>query len=410
MAVKRHDFILMRSAMSLYLFGLVVFSLHYISLGQPGHSLASCPIGTYSSTGYMISLEDCGSSDGTSLCSCTQSSYFNSSLYPCTNGYNNDIYDFILTSSEQLRWWRIDLGVSRDIQSVTIWPRRDTTFYYRDDNTSIYIGDNSDDALNNTLCGTTGVFTSIDDVYNISCTLRGRYLWTYKDSTIDSMNWAEIAIDGCTSCPASLNTTASTGSTSIDNCSSPCPPGYELYSDSCMMCPTGTYRTADMNYCTNCSTLSCAASEYFTACNNTHDALCNSCTGATNDPVACYPFPTNLVEGNTPNTGASIMTIFGSGLGSSEYSGQAQIGNSACESSTWESETSVACMVGAGEQTSMSAIVTILTHKGTTTNLVTYETPEISLQTKSNVERKGAEYISLIGAGLGTEGYSGEGR
>ncbi|EKX41050.1 hypothetical protein GUITHDRAFT_164463 [Guillardia theta CCMP2712] len=165
-----------------------------------------------------------------------------------------------------------------------------------------------------------------------------------------------------------------------------------------------------MNYCTNCSTLSCGASEYLTVCSNTNDATCNKCTGGVNDPTECYPFPASLLEGNHPGTGSTIVTIIGSALGSTEYSGQARIGDTACEGSRWASETSVLCRIAEGTESGLTTLVTILTHKGTVTGIASYDAPETSSMSYKNTPYKMNTLITLIGQMTQTTGYSGEGR
>eukprot|EP00960_Hanusia_phi_P071381 767540-Hanusia_phi.AAC.1 len=154
----------------------------------------------------MSSLEDCG----TSPSSCGLYNPFGlwsgfviagvvdndiSSSY--ANQYHSD------TTARTIMWFRIDLGVQKDIQSVSMWARYDCC-PAQASGTTILIGD--DDG------GT------------------GRYVFLYNSkASADYFSFSEVAIDGCTRCPAGY-TTLSTGSTSSAACSLPLP-----------ICPLGSW-------------------------------------------------------------------------------------------------------------------------------------------------------------------------
>ncbi|EKX49903.1 hypothetical protein GUITHDRAFT_104300 [Guillardia theta CCMP2712] len=250
------------------------------SLAQPD----LCPIGTYSTTGSAVAgLEYCGSTPGEGACACNQSSYQDSSNFPCTAGVDNNITDHILTAVESERWWRIDLGGSKYVYNVTLWPRLDE-FYLEDSNTSIYIGSVSSDPFSNALCWNLGEFKSDTASLSITCYLQGQYLFAYKASANGTMNWAEIAIAGCDVCPADKNRTASAGSTSVNDCGKflSCPAGYFSLFAGCQACSEGKYKGEGYGGCYNCSeAIACSAGEYFSPCDGTRDGGCIHCSNLT---------------------------------------------------------------------------------------------------------------------------------
>eukprot|EP00961_Rhodomonas_salina_P209076 2821929-Rhodomonas_salina.1 len=51
---------------------------------------------------------------------------------------------------------------------------------------------------------------------------------------------------------------------------------------------------------------------------------------------------------NVGGTGSTSVTVQGSGLGVHGYTGAVRVGVTGCESTEWESETSVRCQAGEG--------------------------------------------------------------
>ena len=66
----------------------------------------------------------------------------------------------------------------------------------------------------------------------------------------------------------------------------------------------------------------------------------------------------SVVIVNIPKTGIANMIIIGAGLGQFSLTQTTRKGNTKCEGTEWESETSVRCMVGQGARTTRRAVIT----------------------------------------------------
>ena len=92
--------------------------------------------------GVMTSLQDCGAMTGNSLCTGGQSSYHSG---------NHNLGNFMHTKRVATRYWWIDFGSSKDVQSVMMWSRK-SCCWLRDGGDKIYVG-NSLTPTSNNLCG-----------------------------------------------------------------------------------------------------------------------------------------------------------------------------------------------------------------------------------------------------------------
>mmetsp|Transcript_17128 Transcript_17128/g.56781 ORF Transcript_17128/g.56781 Transcript_17128/m.56781 type:complete len:248 (+) Transcript_17128:189-932(+) len=188
----------------------------------------------------MTHLEDCGAMTGNSLCTGGQSSYYSGS-FPWRYAVDNNLANFMHTVCTATRYWWIDFGSSKDVQSVTISSRKDCC-WMREDYEKIYVGDSLTPTSNN-LCGTMAAFPSGAYANTVNCKFSGRYLFTYYNGLNPKpdycMNFGDINIQGCTNCPlgTAIGTTGSTA---------------------CQLCGVGAY--ADQRGTTSCS--SCP--QYFT--------------------------------------------------------------------------------------------------------------------------------------------------
>ena len=57
-------------------------------------------------------------------------------------------------------------------------------------------------------------------------------------------------------------------------------------------------------------------------------------------------------------TGSASMTVHGASMGLVAYTGEARQGQTGCEATEWESETSVRCMVGHGSRGTRRVVMT----------------------------------------------------
>eukprot|EP00961_Rhodomonas_salina_P169000 2277046-Rhodomonas_salina.1 len=66
----------------------------------------------------------------------------------------------------------------------------------------------------------------------------------------------------------------------------------------------------------------------------------------------------SILTSNRASTGSVSVTVSGSGLGQAGYSSGARRGVTACESSTWQSDTAISCQTSAGVSGTMRVAVT----------------------------------------------------
>ena len=108
---------------------------------------------------------------------------------------------------------------------------------------------------------------------------------------------------------------------------------------------------------------------------------------------------------NVAASGSASVTVHGAGLGHFESSASARGMDTACELSTWLSETAMACR--AAESTRLSSGRTVLTagrRSGTLTSGLSVAVQAISVTTKANAAGTGSARITMHGAGYGSLG------
>jgi len=103
---------------------------------------------------------------------------------------------------------------------------------------------------------------------------------------------------------------------------------------------------------------------------------------------------------NNPTTGGGYLTLFGNNFGVSDVSLTAGIPPSACASTTWASDTSIACMAPAGSGTS-SNTVTVSALAGTLALSFTYDAPSITRLHVPNVPTTSGATVTLMGTNFG---------
>ncbi|KAJ1470089.1 hypothetical protein T484DRAFT_1849086 [Baffinella frigidus] len=127
---------------------------------------------------------------------------------------------------------------------------------------------------------------------------------------------------------------------------------------------------------------------------------------------------------NLPS-GGSVVTVLGAGLGVMSYTDSARTGQSRCEATEWQSDSSLTCKTARGTGGTKRVAITAGVRVGTVTEAVSYDAPTLDRFTnnlyelegellnatgRANVVAVGGVEIVLSGAGLGLDSYTGASR
>ena len=118
----------------------------------------------------------------------------------------------------------------------------------------------------------------------------------------------------------------------------------------------------------------------------------------------------SVTRSNAASTGSVSMTVSGSGMGVSDYTGSARVGGTACESSEWESDSSVRCLSAGGVYGTLRVSVTAGGRAGTTTEAASYDVASLSSVKRSNAASTGSVSMTVSGSGMGVSDYTGSAR
>lgn len=114
--------------------------------------------------------------------------------------------------------------------------------------------------------------------------------------------------------------------------------------------------------------------------------------------------------GNRAGTGSAFVTVHGTGLGLVSTTVRAREGRTECESSMWESETSVACRVEQGVRGTRRVTMTAGMRGGSVTQGFSVDTIHLSVVRRSNRAGTGSGSVTVHGLGMGVMRYSSRGR
>merc|ERR1719183_2753369 len=118
-----------------------------------------------------------------------------------------------------------------------------------------------------------------------------------------------------------------------------------------------------------------------------------------------------MVRGNAASTGSVSMTVSGSGMGVSDYTGSARVGGTACETTVgWESDSSVRCQSAGGVYGTLRVSVTAGGRAGTTTEAASYDVASPSGVVRGNAASTGSVSMTVSGSGMGVSDYTGSAR
>jgi hypothetical protein len=113
---------------------------------------------------------------------------------------------------------------------------------------------------------------------------------------------------------------------------------------------------------------------------------------------------------NRAGTGSMSVTVQGAGLGQVALTALGRVGQTGCEGTEWESETSVRCLVGSGVRGTRRMVVTAGEGGGSTSEAISFDMGSVSVSRRSNRAGTGSASVTLHGAGLGLVAFTAMGR
>ena len=104
------------------------------------------------------------------------------------------------------------------------------------------------------------------------------------------------------------------------------------------------------------------------------------------------------------------MTVHGSGLGLVAFTALGRVGQTGCEGTEWESETSVRCLVGRGMRGTRRVAMTAGEQGGSGSAMYSVDVGSLSVTRRSNRAGTGSASVTVHGSGLGLVAFTALGR
>ena len=104
---------------------------------------------------------------------------------------------------------------------------------------------------------------------------------------------------------------------------------------------------------------------------------------------------------NRPGTGSAFVTVHGSNMGLVSHTGSTREGQTGCEASEWQSDTSLRCMVGHGAMGTRRVVITTEQTRGSLSQGWSWDSPVLSLMRQINRPGSGSASITVHGVGIG---------
>ena len=116
------------------------------------------------------------------------------------------------------------------------------------------------------------------------------------------------------------------------------------------------------------------------------------------------------LERNRAGTGSAWVTVHGAGLGLVSFSALGRMGETGCEGTEWESESSVRCLVGHGSGETRRLTLTAGTLSGSMSEAISLDTGSLSVMRRANHGGSGTASVTVHGSGLGSAALTTLGR
>ena len=119
----------------------------------------------------------------------------------------------------------------------------------------------------------------------------------------------------------------------------------------------------------------------------------------------------SVVDGyNRAGTGSASVTVHGAGMGLVTYTGRAREGQTGCEATEWESETSVRCLESHGGRGSLRMLLTSGGSACSFSNGLTLDSPSVCVLSVTNGPGTGKSSIVVFGASFNVDSHSAHSR
>ena len=115
----------------------------------------------------------------------------------------------------------------------------------------------------------------------------------------------------------------------------------------------------------------------------------------------------NMQRQNVLGTGSASMTLQGVNLARLSYTSQVRQGRSGCEGTSWESDTSVRCLVGHGIRGTLRLVMTVGERGGSVTQVWSVDMPGVSVVRRENWVGMGMLSVTVHGGSMGSTEFSG---
>ena len=109
-------------------------------------------------------------------------------------------------------------------------------------------------------------------------------------------------------------------------------------------------------------------------------------------------------------TGSASMTVHGSSLGLVGFTAMGRVGETGCEGTEWESETSVRCLVGHGARGTRRVAMTAGDRSGSMSGAYSSDMTGASVMSRGNRAGTGSASVTVHGSGLGLVSLTAMGR
>ena len=114
----------------------------------------------------------------------------------------------------------------------------------------------------------------------------------------------------------------------------------------------------------------------------------------------------NMQRANTASTGSTRVVVLGSGFGAASWSASLVVSSSACEQTSWTSDTSMLCQAVQGMMASGRVSVTAGRQVGSVTSAVSVDRVVVSVARRYNVAASGSASVTVHGQSMGVSVHS----
>ena len=110
---------------------------------------------------------------------------------------------------------------------------------------------------------------------------------------------------------------------------------------------------------------------------------------------------------NLGGPGSAMVTVHGSGLGLTGLCLRGKVGETGCEGTEWESETSVRCHAGHGVRGTRRMAITAGERGGSSSVAMSFDSGSVCVSLQRNRAGTGSASVTVLGAGLGLVSFTG---